>query len=65
MNDYGLESDFEPALSPDLDELDHGHSMGGTKHSVDAGPAGRRHQQQRPGFGACGTVFTGTTSYHL
>jgi hypothetical protein len=60
MNKYGSESDLEPALSPDLDELDVGHSMGGTKRSVNAGPAGGRHQQPRTGLGSCGTVFTGT-----
>jgi hypothetical protein len=60
MNDYGPKRDFELALSPNLDEFDVGHSMGGTERSVNAGPAGGRHQQQRPGFGACGTVITGT-----
>jgi hypothetical protein len=60
MNEYGSESDLEPVLSPDLDELDVDHSMGGTKRSVNAGPAGRRHQQPRAGFGSSGTVFTGT-----
>jgi hypothetical protein len=60
MYDYGSESDLEPALSPDLDELDVGHSMGGTQQSVNKGPTGGRGQQRRPGFGACGTVFKGT-----
>jgi hypothetical protein len=57
MNATDRESGFESPSPPDFGDLGDSHPMGGTERSLNVAQAGEQTQQQRPGFGSCGTAF--------